>query len=157
MFSARGTFPLQLRLQWSFPPAASLLLGVFALTILLMPVSYRAGTSQAHLHSIFQPMLDGLLGNHHHHPTTDVPGAPSPFSSPGVPLSASAPSSLVEAETDVPRQLEMAGAGLAITAILALRGLIAVLLAGSAVRPLWTAPFHGLSVATGPEPPPPRA
>jgi hypothetical protein len=51
----------------------------------------------------------------------------------------------------------MAGAGLATTAIFGLGGLIATLLAGSAARSLWTAPFHLLAVAIGPEPPPPRA
>ena len=157
MFPARALRPLPFRLYWSFPPRASLLMGAFALTILLMPVSYRAGTNQAHVHAIFQPLLDGLLDDHHHHPEDgDAPVAPSPFSSPLVPLSASSHSHSSSTATDVPHQVEMAGAGLATAPILGLGGLIATLLAGSVTRSLWSAAFQLLAVTHGPEPPPPR-
>jgi hypothetical protein len=139
------------------PGRNTLALALLVVGVLLMPVSYRAGTDQAHVHTIFQPLLDGLLGDHHHHPETDAPVAPSPFSSPGVPLRTShhAPHDSSTA-TDVPYQVEMAGAGLATTAILGLAVLIATLLADSIVRSLWTAPFHLLPVTIWPEPPPPR-
>lgn len=137
------------------PGRNTLVLALLVVGVLLMPVSYRAGTDQAHVHAIFQPMLDRLLGDHHHH-GDDAPAAPSPFSSPGVPLSVSSVSPTDSTATDVPHQVEMAGTGLATTAILSLALLIATLLAGSIVRSLWAAPFHLLPVTIWPEPPPPR-
>jgi hypothetical protein len=141
------------------PGRNALVLALLVVGVLLMPVSYRAGTDQAHVHAIFQPMLDGLLGDHHHHGEATAPAAPSPFFSPAIPLASfqdghHLPSS--QADADLPHQIQMAGAGLAITAILGLALLIATLLAGSVVRSLWTAPFLLLPVTIWPEPPPPR-
>jgi hypothetical protein len=42
-------------------------LAAMALILLLMPVSYKAGTEQAHPHTVFQVMIDTARGTTHQH------------------------------------------------------------------------------------------
>ncbi len=82
---------------------ATLVLGTVSL-MLLMPVSYRAGTETAHPHAFFQGMLDMISGEPHEHADqhatfadvqpvlASAPGTsqatPSPFMAADIPLSA---------------------------------------------------------------------
>lgn len=50
---------------------SGMLLVVLAGLALLMPMDYRAGTDQAHTHSVFQIWIDAAIGRSHHHPETE--------------------------------------------------------------------------------------
>ncbi len=153
----QATWPRSIPHSPSPPHRQHALLLLLVAGVLMMPVSYRAGTDSPHVHAIFQPMVDTLLGasHHHDHQRSDHVGpAPSPFSSPSIPLTAGAP--LPHAEPDVPSQIQMATTALAVTAILGLGQLIATLLSGSSRRPFWIVAHHLSPTALWPEPPPPR-
>ena len=72
---------------------SAIALAMFALVLILMPVSYKAGATTAHPHTVFQAMLDQALGESHSH--ADQPAAvdhsansqPSLFLELSVPLS----------------------------------------------------------------------
>jgi hypothetical protein len=82
------------RRRWFVRDASrsSLALGFLALILLLMPVSYRAGTQDAHPHTVFQAILDQVRGEQHTHagqlasPETPAPARAS-FLALNVPLS----------------------------------------------------------------------
>jgi hypothetical protein len=77
-------------------PWTSILLGLMAALVLMMPATYRAGTESSHPHTVLQPMIDRATGRPHHHPgdthvhrhTAEAShaGALSPFAPPGIPL-----------------------------------------------------------------------
>ena len=48
-------------------------LAILALVLVLMPVSYKAGASTAHPHTVFQAMLDQALGESHNHADQPAP------------------------------------------------------------------------------------
>lgn len=128
--------------------------------VLMMPVSYRAGTDQAHVHTIFQGMIDAVIGHQHTHADQhEQVTAPSPFSPPGIPLSATDghhTTPVTGAESDVPQQVQFAGPALAFTALLALGALVAALVTRDGSRLLWRSlhPLAAIDLAL--EPPPPR-
>jgi hypothetical protein len=137
-----------------------LLLLLMVGTMVMMPVTYRAGTDQAHVHTIFQGMVDTLLGTPHHHPNHHEGGAaPSPFSPPGIPLrtiDGHHTTTATDADSDTPQQVELAGPALATTALLQLSSLVATLLAGWKPRPLWNSSQELSAIPARPEAPPPR-
>lgn len=147
-----------LRLEPMIPSRKNLLLLVLLGAVLMMPISYRAGDDQAHVHTIFQGMIDAIVGHQHAHDAQPVRAlAPSPFSPPGVPLAApdtrhTSPST----DPDLPQQIHVAGPVLAIAALMGLGALVAALLATFAGRLLWFFHAHLTAIDLVLEPPPPR-
>ncbi len=151
-----------LRPKTVFPGRRDFLLLVLLGAVLMMPVTYRAGTDQAHVHTIFQGMIDAIVGHPHHHSGEhEHTAAPSPFSPPGIPLSSidghhTAP--ITGAESDVPQQVQFAGPALAFTALLVLGALVAALVTRDGIRLLWRSlhPLAAIDLALEPPPPRPR-
>lgn len=148
-----------------WPSPQTVLLAVLVLATLVMPVNYRAGADHAHTHTIFQGLIDTVVGHPHQHgniaATTERTPAISPFASLAIPLAAlvSADSAAVDqtpSESDAPRLLGLSMPISALSAIQALSLLIAALLAGVSTRPLWRTTLRLLDCAFGEDPPPPR-
>jgi hypothetical protein len=82
--------------QHVFIPWSGILPGFMVMLILVMPMSYRAGTETSHPHAVFQTVIDTIGGRSHHaddgHHHASAPSATSsalsPFAPPGVPLNA---------------------------------------------------------------------
>jgi hypothetical protein len=146
-------------------PQTVVLITLLAAT-LVMPVSYRAGADHAHAHTIFQGLIDTLVGHPHHHgdPVTPVPSDPvSPFTPAGVPLSLLEPhedafdrTDAVQTALDVPEQLGLSKPITAQASIQWLGLLIAALLIGAGSRRLFHEVPHLVSRTVGVEIPPPR-
>lgn len=147
------------------PAPRSVLLALLVLATLVMPVNYRAGADREHTHTIFQGLIDTVVGHPHQHgataPANDHPSSISPFASLAIPLAAlvSADSPTVSpasSESDTPSLLGLSMPISALSAIQALSLLIAALLAGVSSRPLWQSTVRLLDRAFGEDPPPPR-
>jgi hypothetical protein len=119
------------------------LLLALVLATRLMPVSYRAGADHDHPHTIFQGLIDAVVGHshHHHHTVDDAHSEPDPS---------------VYAGPDAPNVLELSMPISSLTAIAALGFLIAALLAGIAARPGWSTASRLVDRTLTVEPPPPR-
>ena len=150
-------------------PWTSILLGLMAMLVVAMPVSYRAGTEASHPHTVFQAMIDHATGHTHHHPGEDKPHthattstALSPFASPAIPLNVlSAPThdhatTAMQPEPDVPT-ITNAKPSLDQPLIIAsIAGLL--ILAATVVvrRAAWPRPPWPEALAVAPDIPPPR-
>lgn len=129
------------------------------LAILTMPVSYRAGTDEAHPHTIYQGIVDAVFGPHHHpEPSAPAAGAASPFVAAGVPLGTAAVDGdpVAAGGPDVPQRLGLSNPIDARAPILALGALIAILLAGRVTRLDQSSLAIPRGAVPSLEPPPPR-
>jgi len=148
--------------------------------MLLMPVSYRAGTETSHPHTIFQGMVDAVTGDRHHHSgDTEAEGveslALSPFVPATVPLGslmfdrpetadpgAAGPHrtggdrTTIPGAPDIPAQLGLSSPIESATAIHELGALIALLLAGAVCASLWDKVNRLFQMCITQDPPPPR-
>ncbi len=145
-------------------------LGLLALVMLLMPVSYRAGTGTSHAHSILQGVVDTAVGHPHHHReetgTATSRRIVSPFVPANVPLDSwatghmggagSALSSGQPASPDMPERMGLYSPIEPSSPIQELGALIALLLANAAGAPLWESVTRLLQVSIVQDPPPPR-
>jgi len=136
-------------------------LGILVVATLLMPVSYRAGTEQSHLHTIFQGLIDLIAGEPHHHGADTAQAARSPFAPLTVPLGLLSDTNhqddlATSGEPDIPRMLGISMPISDHTTIQALAMLIATILGGGAARAPWTAVRTLAGRATLVEHPPPR-
>lgn len=138
-----------------FPVKRNAVLLVLMFAVLLMPVSYRAGTDHAHAHPIFQIMIDSMLGKTHHHGEHSSAAAPSPFSPPGVPLVASESENLHD-QTDQALTSDVMFPLLGSASLLMLGALVSALLMGSTRRELWSSIQRLNPVWLALEAPPPR-
>lgn len=136
---------------------------VLLLATLLMPIEYRAGSSEAHTHTIYQGVVDAITGHAHHHAGDDSePPAGitiSPFSALTIPLStSSATTDPVEepALPDEPSILGLSAPILASAAILALGLLVIALLSGGTCQPEWARRHRLQGWIPRAESPPPR-
>jgi|GEM_PF-2722290 len=153
---------------------SSLVLIAMALVLLATPVSYRAGTEQAHPHTVFQAMIDQARGTAHMHGNDKVPThdhaviqrmTPAAFNL-RMPLSSYvtmvspelAIKKLVTSfwifdhkpaamQPDLPNLTSVQGPADLATALFALMLLLALLLAREPVRRIWfgTVHLHGVS------------
>ncbi|MDQ3654072.1 MAG: hypothetical protein M3457_03185 [Chloroflexota bacterium] len=159
------------RARQGLPRPQSVVLLTLLLATIVMPVNYRAGAEVEHPHTIFQGVIDAITGHHqHHHEEPDnagrvlSPGATlTPFVPVGVPLSILADSLVqplkveaVSQDTDAPELLGVSMPITSLASIHALGQLVAALLAGTIVRPLWSQAPRLLNRAVGVEIPPPR-
>lgn len=159
------------------PGVRTIGLGSLALLMLLMPVSYRAGTSTAHAHTIFQGIVDSISDRPHH---GDQAGGhiarvtiPSPFAPVTVPLGswmtdhADAPemgtttrdhgtATTVLSAPDIPERVGLYSPIAASSPIHELGMLVALLLAGAARSSLWGKVNMLLQICITQDPPPPR-
>ena len=126
------------------PRRQTAMLLVLLLAMLLMPVSYRAGSDREHAHTIFQGMIDAVLGqpHHHHHHGEDDAHAEN--------------DATAEARPDIPNPLGLSTPISSQAAIQILGLLIAGMLTAVAVRPLWADARRLLERAFTEDPPPPR-
>jgi hypothetical protein len=132
--------------------------------VVLMPVSYRAGTTASHPHTIFQGLIDMVVGqphqhgddHHHDSPHGDASRSGIERSPGGLGHRAAERSESRLASPDMPSWLGLSSPIDGTAAIHALGVLVAVILSGSAGRSLWDAvrAFSGLSLKL--DPPPPR-
>lgn len=142
------------------------LLGM-ALATFLSPVTYRAGAEHGHAHTIVQGVVDSISGQPHSHGSGDGPNdagrlSHTPFSSAAIPLSiliamGGSPGAAALSEPDAPRFLGLSMPISSFSAIEALGTLIASLLAGGTVRPIWADTRRLLDRTFSVEPPPPRS
>lgn len=147
------------------PAPQSVVLLALLLTTFVMPVSYRAGGDHAHAHTIFQGLIDAIVGQPHHHGPDDTAADPaSPFAPAAIPLSAHAdlredPRSADEpvvTKVDTPEQLGLSMPIVASAAILTLGLLVAALLTLQDGRQIWANGARLLAREVGVEIPPPR-
>ncbi len=145
-------------------------LGLLAVLMLLMPVSYRAGTEVSHSHSILQGIVDTLTGHSHHHDEETVSTTSrfvaSPFAPANVPLgswmtgdaseAASADAGARSGSPDIPEQMGLYSPIESTSPIHELGSLIALLLAGAIRASLWGKANRLLQVCITQDPPPPR-
>ena len=142
------------------PRAPTLLLWLLIVGAMMMPVDYRATTAEAHTHTMFQAMIDVMVGHAHHH-ARDLLAVHAPCR-PGVPVDPSAPreaAPLIGESTstpDIPIQLGLSMPLLSITALQMLGLLVSLLVAGTAQSPLWGHATTAYRWITGIELPPPR-
>lgn len=134
--------------------------------VVLMPVSYRAGTDAAHPHTIFQGLIDMVIGQPHHHGEHDhASGLGDSHASaehPGGEHGGGSTDQVAKrlepaaASPDMPTLLGLSSPIDATAAIHALGALIAAMLSGSARCSLRDSvqSLDGLSVVL--DPPPPR-
>lgn len=112
------------------------------LATIVMPVNYRAGADHEHAHTIFQGMIDAIIGHPHHHAGHMIdhdhldPVSPDP---------------------DAPELLGLSMSIISFATIQALGLLVASLLAGAASRPLFSKARRLLTRTVGVEVPPPRS
>ncbi|MDQ3539524.1 MAG: hypothetical protein M3440_02450 [Chloroflexota bacterium] len=143
------------------------MLALLVALIVMMPVSYRAGTDASHAHTIFQGLIDMMIGQpHHHHGEHDHGDSPGNAehavtgSSDGA--SGSTDPQVAErlepnaTSPDMPTLLGLSSPIDATAAIHALGALIASMLSGSAQRSLRASvrPLDGLTLLV--DSPPPR-
>jgi hypothetical protein len=155
-------------------------LGLLVLMILLMPISYRAGTETSHAHTVFQGIVDAITGHPHHHSgdanaKLTESARLSPFVSVNVPLcslvfdhteaadagaagfhEAEDDGSTVPNAPDIPEQLGLSSPIESTSAIHELGSLIALLLAGAVRASLWGKVNRLFQVSITQDPPPPR-
>ena len=147
--------------------------------MLLMPISYRAGTETSHAHTIFQGIVDTITGYRHHHAGDAGPGAEtidSPALSPAAPAVVSPGSSTHEHDAnaeshagegrdrhanqatapDVPEQMGLYSPIESTSAVHELGSLVALLLSGAVCASLWSRANRLLQVCITEDPPPPR-
>lgn len=161
---------------------SSVVLGLFGLLLVLMPVSYRAGTSTAHAHTVFQSVIDQVRGTPHHHAedhaAPDVAPAEPAFLALNVPLSTIAalesPSIAVEmliatnrlthvaesvttaATGDIPEITSVTTSADAIAALTLLVAMVALLLILRPERRIWFSNQILNGVGSPIESPPPK-
>lgn len=118
---------------------------VAGLTI-LMPADYRAGTDHVHTHSIFQIWIDAATGHSHHHHKHHHDH--------GDALAGSDTPMFVDADTAEPVTSHMPIQHADVLGALSV--LIALLLAGASLRPVWRGDARLTGVCHRLDPPPPR-
>jgi len=151
------------------PRARTVVLLTLLMATLIMPVNYRAGTETGHSHTIFQGIIDTIVGHPHHHENQEIASTPeprssvSPFASVAIPLSvlvhtddAVSAGTPTSPEPDLPSLLGLSVPISSTAAIQGLSILIAALLAGFVLRPLWSRQNTPNPWCFGQEPPPPR-
>lgn len=137
--------------------------------VMLMPVSYRAGTETSHPHTIFQVMIDMVAGHpHHHHGNHDDRADHAHAGNPetGTADDAYSPGGHVPdadermdptpSSPDIPTSLGMSNPIDVAASIHALGALVAAILGGSAACPLWDSVRGSSGVVPSLTPPPPR-
>lgn len=155
MRSTVAFWPVLTNRRDKFPVVRNALLLVLLFAVLLMPVSYRAGTDHAHAHPVFQIMIDAIRGEPHHHGEQPEASAPSPFSRPGVPLVASAAES-PDDQIDLAYTSDTTFPLLVSASLLMLGALVNALLMGSVRREIWSTIQRLSPIWLALESPPPR-
>ena len=144
--------------------------GLLILLMLLMPVSYRAGSETVHAHSILQGVVNTVTGHtHHHHEETSAATSRLsvlPLSQATVPIdswmtssatgTAGASSGAQLEIPDIPERMGLYGPIEPSSPIQELGALIVLLLAGAARASLWGNMTRLLQVCNGQDLPPPR-
>jgi len=146
------------------PLRHALLLVSLAALLLVMPVSYRAGTEVAHPHAVFQGWIDaadGSAGHHHHPETTATHRAAGRDHADQIAvrwatgqdgIAAGRPAAEADTPTLSALKVPLAPA----MPLLALAGVLLLLVISTAWRPLWAASALLLGAFPWPEAPPPR-
>lgn len=145
------------------------MLALLVALVVLMPVSYRAGTDTSHSHTIFQGLIDMVIGQPHHHASTH---SHAPVSSDAEHRDTQTahdatrrtdqdqhPSEGPEAGTTSPDMPALLGLSMPIdgtASIHALGALLAAILGGSAIRSIWGTVRTASGRTPTLEPPPPR-
>lgn len=136
------------------------MLALLLVLIVLMPVSYRAGTDSSHPHTIFQSLIDMAIGQpHHDHPWDGANHAGAGNIVGAAETSDHGAAERLEpnlASPDMPTVLGLSSPIDATASIHALGALVAAILSGSGPRSIRDAvrTLSGLIPAL--EPPPPR-
>lgn len=150
--------------QTAVPLRHALLLVSLAALLLVMPVSYRAGTEVAHPHAVFQGWIDAADGSagHHHHPETTAthPAAGRDHAEHSAARWATGQDGIAAggpaAEADTPTLSALKVPLSPAMPLLALAGVLLLLVISAAWRPLWAASASLLGAFPWPEAPPPR-
>lgn len=139
--------------------------------VVLMPVSYRAGTDTSHSHTIFQGLIDMVLGQPHQHSSThdhdntsassdaEHEGTGTTHDGTGASDQDQHPTERLEAGVASPDMSALLGLSMPIDAtasIHALGALLAAILGGSATRSIWDTIRAGPGRIPALEPLPPR-
>lgn len=135
--------------------------------VVLMPVSYRAGTGVSHPHTIFQGLIDMVTGQpHHHHGDHDQALGNAKRAGAGTELNASRMSNQGQGSAerqdpnlsspDMPTLLGLSSPIDATASIHALGALVAAILSGSGARAIWGTVRTRSELIPALEPPPPR-
>jgi hypothetical protein len=150
--------------QTAVPLRHTLLLVSLAALLLVMPVSYRAGTEVAHPHAVFQGWIDAADGSagHHHHPESTATHraagrdhaehSAARWAAGQDGIAAGGPA----AEADTPTLSALKAPLSSAMPLLALAGVLLLLVISAAWRPLWAASASLLGAFSSPEAPPPR-
>ena len=149
-------------------PYRQVLVAMAAL-LLLMPISYRAGTEATHPHAVFQVWLDSARGGSHHHHGDHPPEAASHHAAAdhhadqGVTRWAGAPgfhtvasARAVEEALDPPTLSPLKAPLSPALPLLTLAGDLLLLVVSTSWLPLWAGPARMRARHPAPEPPPPR-
>jgi hypothetical protein len=158
---------------------------MLALVLILMPVSYKAGTATAHPHTVFQAIVDQVHGETHSHGEEPAPASssidaaqPAFFLSLNIPLSTFAdmetPAAAIELmvrahhqthtlglpivafDPDLPQLTSVHGASELATALTLLATIWALLFLQHPIRRIWFSPSILCGIGEAIESPPPR-
>lgn len=145
------------------PLRQALPLAALAALLLVMPISYRAGTEVAHPHAVFQGWFDSAHGGiGHHHPEGRVAryDAEHPRASHPVARWATGQDGIATdtptAEVDAPTLSALNAPLSPAMPLLLLAGVLLLSLARASWRPLWAAAAALPGAILVPEAPPPR-
>jgi hypothetical protein len=158
---------------------------LLALVLILMPVSYKAGTATAHPHTVFQAIVDQVRGETHTHGEESAPASssidaaqPAFFLSLNIPLSTFADMetpaaaielmvrthhlthnlglTIAEADPDLPQLTSVHGASELATALTLLATIWALLFLQHPIRRVWFSKSILRGIRDALESPPPR-
>jgi hypothetical protein len=158
---------------------------MLALVLILMPVSYKAGTSTSHPHTVFQAIVDQVRGETHTHGQGSAPASssidaaqPAFFLSLNIPLSTFADMetpaaaielmvrahhqthnlglAIVESDSDLPQLTSVHGASELATALTLLAAIWALLFLQQPIRRIWFSKSILRGIGNAIESPPPR-
>jgi hypothetical protein len=126
------------------------MLALLVMLVVLMPVSYRAGTDASHPHTIFQELIDLVVGQpHHHHDDGHAHGTADDHR-------AAERAEPALAAPDMPTWLGLSNPVDATAAIHALGALVAALLLGTGQGVVRAGVPNLTGRNPGVDPPPPR-